>query len=126
MTELILYMNNYSITRAITVYQTYPKFSIFNNKRYPNRSYFIPFHTQHNRNILGDDSAGDASFASYDYLIDEVKFITDSFVDCNFFHTRRQRNCVAHIRHVNGFWVLIKDVLPHINGVILANLAALD
>ena len=55
-----------------------------------------------------------------------MKFITNSFVDCNFFHIWRQRNCVAHIRHVNGFSVLIKDVLPHINGVILANLAALD
>ena len=91
-----------------------------------NKSYFIPFHTQHNRNILGDGSVGDSSFASYDYLIDEVKFITNSFVDSNFFHIWRQRNCVAHIRHVNGFSVLIKDVLPHINGVILANLAALD
>ena len=28
MTELLLYMNNYSITGAITAYQTYPKSKI--------------------------------------------------------------------------------------------------
>ena len=30
MTELILHMNNYSITGAITAYQTCPKYRIFN------------------------------------------------------------------------------------------------
>ena len=34
---------------------------------------FIPFHTQPNSNILGDDNVSDASFASYDHLIEEVK-----------------------------------------------------
>ena len=29
MIELILHMNNYSITRAITMYQTYPRFFFF-------------------------------------------------------------------------------------------------
>ena len=29
MTELILYMNNYSITEPIKVYQTYPKVLLF-------------------------------------------------------------------------------------------------
>ena len=58
--------------------------------------YFIPFYTHLNSNILEDDNAGDASFASYDHLIEEVKFIIDSFVDCNFSHIRRQEDYVAH------------------------------
>ena len=37
---------------------------------------FIPFHTQPNSNILVDDNVSDASFASYDHLIEEVKYLT--------------------------------------------------
>ena len=72
---------------------------------------------------MGDDNANDASFASNDHLIEEVKFIIDSFVDCNFFDT-----CIAHnlIRHANSFLMWMKDVPSHFNTVILANMAALN
>ena len=57
---------------------SYPKRSDFSNS-------FIPFHTQPNSNILGDDNVSDASFASYDHLIEEVKFIIDFLLIVTFF-----------------------------------------
>ena len=41
MTELILYMNNYSITGAITAYQTYPQFYSL-REVVPNIQYYNP------------------------------------------------------------------------------------
>lgn len=53
----------------------------------------------------------DTSLASFGQLIDETKFLSTSFVNIMFSHTRRQRNLVAHnlvrhAKHVNGFLVL--------------------
>ena len=69
----------------------------------------------------------DTSFA-FGHLIDEAKLMLGSY-DKDiyfFFHTRKQGNFVAHnlTRYSNDFSMWNEDVSPHIEVVILADMAS--
>ena len=75
-------------------------------------------------NIFKND---EPSFVSYGHLIEEAKFLAESFVVFSVSHVKRQSNFVAHnlaryARHINDLSVWIESVSSHLNAVTLANL----
>ena len=67
------------------------------------------------------------SSASYGHLIEEAKFLAESFVVFSVSHVKRQSNFVPHnlaryARHINDLSVWIESVSSHLNAVTLANL----
>ena len=72
----------------------------------------------------------ESSFASFGHLIEDAKVISKSFVDLTISHVKRQGNSVAHnlvrhARHVSDLKVWMESVPPHLNVVIVSDLASL-
>jgi len=78
------------------------------------------------KKIMNTFKNDEPAFASYGHLIEEAKFLAESFVVFSVSHVKRQSNSVAHnlaryARHISDLSVWIESVSSHLNAVTLAD-----
>ena len=64
--------------------------------------------------------------ADYSHLIEKANDIAGSFAICGFSLIKKQDNSIAHYiaRHISNFEVCMENIPPHLNVVILVDLAS--
>ena len=78
--------------------------------------------------VINSWRSEETSFSSFGHLLEDVKVLAESFASFIVSHVKRQENSIAHnlarhAKHVSDLKVWMMGAPPHLNAIIVADLA---